>query len=296
MNVSLYNKNFLKDLKLPVAVDVDPYFSHLMALIDPYYQSFEKYDIFQRTFNDFGGEKVFDYNRQVVNATLDYVKDKPEYAAFNTLDMNQFKKEISIQAKELYKSPNAGKTFISIDLVKANFQSFMFVNPEIFDGHTTYNDFALSRGFNEYMLISKQIRQILFGNLNPQRQQKIQYYMMNLIAERVMAVGVDVKSVYSLSSDELVFEKEGHSLNLIKEAIAPLGFSVRVEEFVLDRPFNKPFFVKRLSNGTVDFKMVPTSVMAEFIKRLEGRELEDLDMYFYDETKRLAKYVSPCIE
>lgn len=296
MNISIYNKNFLKDLKLPVAVDVDPYFSHMMALTDPYYQSFEKYAIFERTFNEFGGEKVFEHNRKIVNATLDYVKAKPEYEVFNNLDMNQFKKEIRIESKDLYKSPNAGKSFISIDLVKANFQSFMFVQPEIFDGHETYNDFALSRGFNEYMLISKQIRQILFGNLNPQRQQKIQYYMMNLIAERVMAVGVDIKSVYSLSSDELIFEQNAHSVNVIKEAIAPLGMSVRVEEFVLDRPFNKPFFVKRLSDGSVDFKMVPTSVMAEFIKRLEGRELEDLDMFFYDENKRLAKYVTPFIE
>ena len=162
--------------------------------------------------------------------------------------------------------------------------------------YNDYVEFAKTQGFNDYMLISKIIRQILFGNLNPKRQQKIQYYMMNQVADRLIKAGVDVSSVYSLSSDELIFEQGEHQKEAIEAAIAPLEYKVRVEAFTLRRPFNKPFFVKERDNGSVEFKMVPTSVMAEFIKRFEGRAVEDIDFYFYDQDGRLSRFVSPAIE
>ena len=57
------------------------------------------------------------------------------------------------------------------------------------------------------------------------------------------------------------------------------------------KPFEKAYFVKEGVNGSREFKMVPTSVMAEFIKKYEGKPLEDMDLYFYDENKRLSKFM-----
>lgn len=296
MKASDFNKNFIKDLKLPIAVDKAPYFEHYLDLTSPYYGSAEKYAVFKRDFETFGNEQFFEHNRRTVNATLKLIEDSPEYARFNAMDMKAFDKEIKISAKNLYTAPNADKKFYSIDLVKANFQSLLMVEPTIFGGATDYVEFAKGQGFNDYMLISKIIRQILFGNLNPKRQQKIQYYMMNQVADRLIKAGVDVESVYSLSSDELVFEQGNHQKEAIEAAIAPLDYKVRVEAFTLRRPFSKPFFVKERDDGSVEFKMVPTAVMAEFIKRFEGRAVEDIDFYFYDESKRLSRFVEPTIE
>lgn len=296
MNYSGFNKNFIKDLKLPIAVHKEPYFSHFMSLIDPYYNSIEKYKIFNQSIEKHGGEMFFDNNRRMANSLLDYLKGKQEYQDFNNLDMNAFKKEIKINSRNLYTAENANKTFISVDLVKANFQSLHFVSPTMFDGFNNYNDFVSNFGFNDYMLISKQIRQIIFGNMNPQRQQKIQTYMMNKIAERLINLGIDVDSVYSISSDELVFEYSSISKDVIENVLETLGFQVKVELFTLERPFNQSMYVKKIDNGDVIFKMVPTAMMAEFIKLYENRELEELDFFFIDENKRLSKYVEPFIE
>jgi hypothetical protein len=296
MKASDFNKNFIKDLKLPIAVDKAPYFEHYLELTSPYYGSVEKYETFKRDFESFGSQFFFEHNRKTVNGTLDMISASPEYARFNAMDMSVFNKEIKISAKDLYKSDKADKKFYSIDLVKANFQSLLLVEPTIFGGHTDYAEFAISRGFNEYMLISKITRQILFGNLNPKRQQKVQYFMMNQIADKLIKAGVDVSCVYSLSSDELVFEQGDYKKEAILDAIAPLGYNVRLEAFTLRKPFDKPFYVKERDDGSVEFKMVPTAVMAEFIKRFEGRAVEDIDLYFYDESKRLAKFFEPAIE
>ena len=296
MSASGFNKNFIRDLKLPIAVNKEPYFSHFLNLINPYYDSINKYNIFVDSFDKNGQEKFFENNKAITNGLLDYLKNKPEYFEFNSLDMKQYQKEIKISSKELYKSDNHNKKFVSIDLVKANFQAIHFTVPTIFDGFQDYNSFVSNFGFNDYMLISKQIRQIIFGNMNPQRQQKIQSFMMNKIAEELITAGVDINSVYSLSSDELVFEDQGFSKEQIEKAVEKLGFKVKIEFFELERPFMQSMYVKKIDNGELVLKMVPTSLMAEFIKRYEGRELEELDFFFLDENKRLAKYVEPFIE
>jgi hypothetical protein len=296
MNFSNFNKNFIKDLKLPIAVSQEPYFSHFLELINPYYDSINKYKTFVESFEANGKEKFFEDNKFITNSLLDHLKNKPEYLEFNSLDIKKYQKELKISSKDLYKPDNQNKKFVSIDLVKANFQSIHFVVPTIFDGANDYNTFVSNFGFNDYMLISKQIRQIIFGNMNPQRQQKIQSYMMNKIAEELINIGVDINSIYSLSSDELVFEDTGITREQIEKTIKTLNFEVKIEFFTLERPFMQPMYVKKIDNGDIVIKMVPTSLMAEFIKRFEGRELEDLDFFFMDENKRLSKYVSPFIE
>lgn len=296
MSASNFNKNFIRDLKLPIAVHKEPYFSHFLNLINPYYDSINKYNIFVDSFEKNGQEKFFEDNKAITNGLLDYLKNKPEYFEFNSLDIKKYQKEIKISSKDLYKTNNENKKFVSIDLVKANFQSIHFAVPKIFDGFDDYNSFVINFGFNDYMLISKQIRQIIFGNMNPQRQQKIQSFMMNKIAEELINEGVDINSIYSLSSDELVFEDNGFSKEKIEKTLEKLGFEVRIEFFQLERPFMQPMYVKKIDNGDLVLKMVPTSLMAEFIKRYEGRELEELDFFFLDENKRLSKYVEPFIE
>jgi len=293
-----YNHIFIRDMKLPISISKEPYFSYLLNLIDPYYESLTKYEAFKNAIEKNGFEEFTARNKELIQGTIDYLKSKPEYEEFNNLDMSEFDRKVHISKKELYHPDSVNNRFISIDLTKANFQSFRFAVPEIFDGSSSYNDFMMRRGADEYMLLSKQIRQVIFGNLNPQRQQKIQLFIMNNIAALLESHGVDLDTVYSLSSDELVFEAGSHTEDYIKHVMNELPqFDVRVEEFVLERPFKQPFYVKRFIDGTISFKLVPSDSMAEFIKRFEGKAVEEMDLYYYDNSnKRLAKFIEPFIE
>ena len=291
-----FNKKFVRDLKLPIAVWEYPYFSYFLKLIDPYYNSVSHYEMFINSINNHGGELFFKNISELLHKSIDDIKSKKIYEEFNNFKLEQLKKEVKIESRELYHQDNDGKSFISIDLVKANFQSIHYLFPDFFDGANTYQDFVKNLGFNDYMVVSKQIRQVLFGNLNPQRQQKIQKYMMNKVAEFLIDSGVSVNNIYSLSSDELVFENTGYNLEKIKEQLNGTGFNLRVESFKLEKPFKQAMFVKKIDDGSFVFKMVPTSMMAEFIKKFEGRPLEDYDFHFYDENKRLSKYLKPYIE
>lgn len=296
MDNNYINKSFIKDFKIPIAVHQEPYFSYLLNLLDPYYDCKSKYKMYLEEI----GQDISSFlekNRELVNSTIKYLNEKKEMNLFNNLDISKFKKTTSILGKELYKSENAGKTFISIDLVKANFQSLYIVVPDIFDGFNNFHDFAVSRGFNKTLLNSKITRQVIFGNLNAKRQQQIQKYMMSNIVDMLIKNTIKVDSIYSLSSDEVFFEvDENIQIEHITGFLEPLNYNLRIEKFELNKPFENGFFVKEYSNSKVEFKMIPTSVMAEFIKKYENKEVEDMDLYFYDENKRLSRFIEPYIK
>ena len=65
---------------------------------------------------------------------------------------------------------------------------------------------------------SKQIRQVIFGHLNPKRQQTIQKYMMNLVVEILDKNGFDKCRFLSASSDEVIlsFKKTNFSILILK--------------------------------------------------------------------------------
>jgi len=286
----ILNKNFIRNFKLPIAVDKDPYFSYLLNLLNPYFDTVRKYDIFKKVYQEFG-ESLFKHNSQKLNETLQYLMEKEEYKEFAKMDMSRFNKKLNIKGKDLYVTGNENKRYVSIDLVKANFQSFMFVMPSIFDGFKDFNSFAKSRDFNEVLLESKISRQVIFGGLSAPRQQQIQKYMMEQIIFALFDKGVKQEDIYSLSSDEVFFEDKGYDISEIHSMATNLGYQVRVEKFDLVKPFEKAYFVKEGVNGSREFKMVPTAVMAEFIKKYEKKPLEDMDFYFYDENKRLSRFI-----
>lgn len=286
----ILNKNFIRSFKLPIAIDKDPYFSYLLNLLNPYYDTIRKYELFKTAYNEHG-DNLFKHNSKILNETLQYLLEKSEYKAFNSMDMKKFEKKLNIKGKDLYTTGNEGKRYISIDLVKANFQSFMFTVPEIFDGFTDFNSFAKSRGFSDVLLESKISRQVIFGGLSSARQQQVQKYMMEQIIIGLLEEGFDKNDIYSLSSDELFFEDKNYDINKIESLAKTLGYQVRVEKFDLVKPFEKALFVKEGVNGAREFKMVSTAMMAEFIKKYEGRPVEDMDLFFYDENKRLSKFI-----
>lgn len=296
MDKNYINKSFIKDFKIPIAVHQEPYFSYLLDLLDPYYDCKAKYKMY---LDDIGQDasSFFERNRELMHSTIKYLNEKKEMEVFNSFDMSKFKKTISVSGRELYKPENAGKKFISIDLVKANFQSLYIIVPELFDGFNNFNDFALSRGFNQTLLNSKITRQVIFGNLNAKRQQQIQKFMMSNIVDKLIKDFVKPDHIYSLSSDEVFFEVHDNiDVKYVNESLLPLNYDLRIEQFILNKPFENSFFVKEYGENKVEFKMIPSSVMAEFIKKYEKREVEDMDLYFYDENKRLSRFVESYIK
>jgi hypothetical protein len=218
--------------------------------------------------------------------------------------MNTFKTLRNIGNQKFYHKDNAEKSFVSIDLKKANFQAFRFFNPNIIDSHSSYEDFVKTviNDSYDYFYQSKQIRQVIFGNLNPKRQQKIQKYLMSVILDVLMKSGMDSDAVFNNSADELIVSDNSEKIilgkgisksdivNTLKLHEITNSLDLHIEDFCLEQVHpDFSFFVKNNSNGKKEFKNVPSYNMAEVFKYYNNIEVIEKDLSFFYEG-RIASF------
>ncbi len=211
-----FRRRFVKDYNLPINVVDSPYFEYYMET----YDWFPKKE-YEELINDieirFGGnvnlwlEEYAEMRDEIITT----IENTDAYRDFNTCDMKQW--EIPKEMKNfpdmnIYNQSSVGKTFISIDLKKANFQALKWVNPDIVLDSDTYEDLIDSWGYDsEYMRTSKYTRQVIFGKLNPKRTITVEKYIMSkvydvIINDKMNFIGEYDAKLVAFKSDELIFE------------------------------------------------------------------------------------------
>lgn len=290
-------KRFIKDYSIPITLVQDPYFDYFIKTYDPLFNSLSSYKEFERIVELLGGEEgFFSYAKNLNDSVIEHVKGKPAYKEFQSRDnfLWKYTSPLPPKLKNVYTQENKDKLFISIDLVKANFQSLKTVAPSLVDNAPSYLDFISSFTEHEYFKNSKQIRQVIFGNLNPKRQQNIQKWIINEIVSKVTEE-FDLNRIKSTSSDEIVletnevaletnektYEKDIKCLNQILEHVS---YDTRTEAFELKQLGDKSYFVKEsLTGGNPVFKAVPSHFFAQSFKYYFNLPLEEWDFYtFHD--------------
>jgi hypothetical protein len=306
-------KKFAKDMSLPISVIQDPYWEHQIEYLDPYYNIKSKLEVLKRNLAEYKDEGSFlskiSGTREYI---IDHIKGKEAYKTFSNCKMPNVK-AIKRTQKHIYNPQNAVPEgvevkdvstsefkMISIDLVKANFQSFKCFHPALVDHCDTYADFASQFKVDDYFLLSKQIRQIIFGNLNPKRQQAYQKVIMSNIAdhiEQTFAPYGQKLEVLTTTSDEIVLSTD-HSIQQVDRALAHLPYEIRTEEFVITRLPNaqskqaSSVYVKTYPDGTFELKCCPGHYVMEVLRHLNGEEPNEMDRVFYQDG-RLCSYKDP---
>jgi hypothetical protein len=147
----------------------------------------------------------------------------------------------------------------------------------------------------EYFSKSKMIRQVIFGDLNPSRQQRLQKYIINQLCIKLKENGYELSSA---SSDEIIISNSSN-VEDIKKLLSdvPEKFKFfRVEKFNFKQIDNDgKYFIKttETDNGEkVEFKSVPGHLFAQVYKKHLGLEINDNDMLFYHDGF-LAQFKEP---
>lgn len=293
----MIKKEFIKDFSIPISIFDKDHFQYTLKVLDPYYNSLSKYnllkeyiDILKKTTNSYE-EEFHAINKKVVNQSIQSIKQNKAYQNFIEMDMSQFKHGLTIpKNNQLYKSHNHKKRFISVDLVKANFQALKFVNPDIVLGFNSYEEFLKQFTDLNYHLKSKKMRQVIFGNLNPKRQQTVQKYIMSQLTENLIELGLDKNAILNCTSDELIFEYKEEQSHIISELIKKnilKNIDFHVEIFDLYK-FNvdKPFYYKKDLDNNISLKGIPNHSVLECIKALENKEINEVDLQFLFEGRK----------
>ena len=223
----------------------------------------------------------------------------------------EFKK---IRRGNIYNPEFQDKWFYSIDLKKANLQAMNFFNRCWFTGKKLIEGTYLSEdlykewltGFeepgkeclNSYIRNSKYVREVIFGNLNPDRQIRIERYLLSRVAlclpEKLR------ENLVQFGNDELLIEVDRSDFEFPEiDQKEEVFIDIREELFQLKKiPLLTPSgadidsWYRLRTDGSYDFKGVNKHFFAQVYEYMNNidPDPEERDLLFYCE-KDLAKFM-----
>lgn len=238
-------RRFVKDYNLPINIVDSPYFEYYMRT----YDWFPKEE-YENLVNDI--DERFDGNinawleeyAEIRDKIITFVENSNSYKEFNSCDMKQFAIPDdlkNIPDLNIYNQSSVGKTYLSIDLKKANFQALSHYNSNIVLKAESYEDFIGMWCDSEYFKKSKYTRQVIFGKLNPKRTITYEKWLMSQIKEKFESE-FDTRNLklVAFKSDEIIYEVLGENdienhEDDVEVVMLDNGYNVRVEIFTVGR-------------------------------------------------------------
>ena len=221
-NINNLRNRFVNDLKLPIQVIQSPYFEERLKQIDNEYNCVKAYstlcNIIKNQFQD-NIQLFLDNYYATRDNIITSLSSTDAYKNFiNDVDLNNYSvSKYNFPNKNIYSSDCVGKTLLSIDLKKANFQALKYVDRNIILNSETYEDMIKLFTTSEYIINSKYIREVIFGQLNPKRHIVIEKYLLSLIYEYIRDngfLGALDGELICVNSDELIYEVNLNNYNV----------------------------------------------------------------------------------
>ncbi len=310
MEVSASAKGrFCKDCGIPIRIFQEPYFTDRMELYDRFYGTLEKWNVFLNELKKYPCEQDYfeEYNRVKDDAILS-IKDTEAYQKFNEDDMNQYSvTHKNLPSKDIFKPSNDGKSFISIDMRKANFSALHHYDPTIFQGANSWEEFVRKYTDNQHIINSKYIRQVILGNCNPKRHITYERYLMDIVLSHLIDGSVSIDRVVFFSNDEIVLdisdlnESDQKSMALqIENSMKDMPVPLKTEFFTLHQIAGSGGYYKEIlnenGNTEIELKCLNNYELPFVLRTFLGEEITESDKVFYHEGL-LAKFIEiPRIE
>lgn len=296
-------ERFCKDCNIPIRIFQEPYFTDRMELYDSFFGTLEKWEVFLNELKKYHCEQDYfeEYNR-VKDAAIFSIKDTEAYQRFNEEDMNQYAvTHKNLPSKDIFKATNDEKSFISIDIRKANFSALHHYDPSIFQGADSWEEFVSKYTDNQHIINSKYIRQVILGNCNPKRHITYEKYLMDHVLSYLTDEFISIDRVVFFSNDEIVLdvsdreESDRKSLALqVKKGMEDMMVPLKTEYFTLHKIIGTAGYYKEIfheNDGVeIEFKCLGNYELPFVLRRFLGEEVTESDRVFYHEGL-LAKFI-----
>ena len=284
-------KRFCKDCNLPINLFDEPYFTQRLKALDVQFDCVKKFDTFCADLEKYDTEQeYFEYYNTVKDSVINMIKDNTEYMKFlndDFADVRVVTKNITLGNKNLYIEGNQDKTFISIDMKKANFSALRHYSPAIFKNVETWEQYIGFFTPSEHIRNSKYIRQVILGACNPKRQITYERYLMTMLYLHIKNELDGKVSFYSLGNDEIIISVAGTNVSAkeIKAAIATcpqkIGELVRFEIFDLQKVGDYGWMkVIYDEPERVEFKTINADIYHQIVKHYWNMPITEDDLVF----------------
>lgn len=301
-------ERFCKDCNIPIKIFHEPYFTERLKLYDKFYNTLEKWQLFVDELQEYPCEQDYfeEYNR-IKDIAISDIKNTAAYQRFNEEDMNKYTvTNKNLPNGDIFKPSNDGKSFISVDMKKANFSSLSHYNTAIFGYSHSWEEFMKRYTSNRHIINSKYIRQVILGNCNPKRHITYEKYIMDKVLTHLTKDFISMDYVVFFSNDEIVFnvsdmtESEQMRIkNGIENMLNDMDVPLRTEWFTLRQIHGTSGFYKEFHNSDtakIEFKCLDSYSLPFVMRKFLGEDVSENDKVFYHE-RLLAKFIEiPNIE
>ncbi len=308
MEVSVKAKErFCKDCNIPLRIFQEPYFMDRMRLYDRFYGTMGKWEIFLEELGHYHWEQdYFEEYNQVKDAAIKAIKESESYQRFQEEDMNRFAlTHRDLPRKDIFKTSFDGKTFISVDMKKANFTALHHYAADLFQSPAgiadTWEEFIGGFTRNRHIIQSKYIRQVILGNCNPKRHITYERYLMDGVLSGLCERGVSLERVVFFSNDEIIVEisdlteqAQKEMEGQIRDCVGEMDILLRTERFLLHKIEGTDGYYKEIygenKERMIEFKCLDNYMLPFVLRAFLGEEVTDSDRTFYHEGL-LARFV-----
>ena len=292
-------KRFVKDYHLPIKLLDDDMLEYYVDLYDRTHNTKYNYANLKMAIYELDGEEGFmkEFNGLKDNIINDICNKESYRELAHEPIPDAYIPVNQISNQKIYTPMFHGTYMISIDMKQANFNSLKYYNPKIVDDASTYDQFISGYTAQSYMKQSKQLRQVIFGNLLPKKQQQIQKGILAEIGDAI--IPNITNEVTKMGTDELII------LNLdsatLNNTLADVIFAipnkfldlVRVEVFRVEHIHpTKPFYARIYENGKVEIKNVPSVYYPQVYKKFFKIPFDYKDLLFEYEGDKVS-FVDP---
>lgn len=312
-------ERFCKDNSIQIKLFDEPYFTSRLELYDSEFNTLSLWNDFTKNVNAFRNEEeYFEQYNKTKDAAITFITSSPIFKEFNSMDMNKYavpNEFRNLPGKDIYHSRNVGRTFMSIDMKKANFSSLRSFNKDVFDGATTYEEFISKFTNLSNIIKSKYVRQVIFGQCNCKRHITYEKYITGLFVKDLIDSGkVSLTDIVFFSNDEIVIDITSNTTtdkidtlneiqavceNIVKKFNEVYEVPFRINTFKLSEIIQDGTnigYVRVMTDGSYDFKCVNHINLPWVLRKIKGEPITDYDLVFNYEGK-LAKFMSiPIIE
>lgn len=172
-------KSFCKlfDLNVPNYDDFD-YYRSLYKRVGRHSDIDELVSMYEELENEV--DDMFTYRIECTDLLVKYIEST---RAFNDLNLDPMVPDLTVDKNFRY---SEGRYYVSFDLIKANWQAVKSYDPDFLNEmKDSWEELVSHLEIPSLFSRSKQLRQYVFGNLNPKRLMRVQRKMIQSILENL---------------------------------------------------------------------------------------------------------------
>lgn len=280
-------RKFYKENRLPFPVQREEFLEYY-SQVEGFENLVTKFNKYMDKVSDYGFTNYVENKDLFEKEMVSYLKNHKKYKEFLTMQTPNVPYDLHDGVrKELYKEDLANNYYLSVDMNTANF--YMLYKLGVVET-PNYKKWLTQFTKEEELLNSKQLRQVLLGQLNNKKLEKLMKLEMFENVKNADANGLlNKNNVVTFNKDEVVYKVDNlESMQELLDSNELLKLFNHCSFQLFKLVKTKYGFAKEYLDGSYTFHSVPSKYWMENYKDYKGLETKDKDFMFLDENRKLC--------